>query len=427
MKKTLLILTAAALLLTGCSKKSDSEPKPQEPIGVTTSAKEHTADTTLPQTSPTEPLFRDLNGDSFTPIKVNTIRQDLSQQLGVLSDVTFTPDFSTKELLSMESSAVADIISDGGLLARTEEGAYSLPLPQIMHIASDGETMYFIVNFDMFYSNLKINDTPHCFSIFKCSLSDGEMKELFSYSDSEYSWYPTGIRLFNNRIWIAVGELDDVVFKLSECKLMCIDLESGELVKELPIGNFDDFDDSPDRLVFHYWSDESQKHIYSEYIPETDTIEEIAEFTDSKVFFTNSGMVSDEVDDEGYCIVNGEDFRLETGLKGRLAAAGGRNITITRRNDDVIHTFNLEKMERYDIDLSGLGSDMIVTSDGNDLIVSSSGALYHYYLMPELGACWIIHTSQNQSKLYNTGDAFISFISDYTAKTLNIKKIKKPE
>lgn len=409
-----MLLTAAALLLTGCSKKSDSEPKPQEPIGVTTSAKEHTADTTLPQTSPTEAVVRQLSGDSFTAIKVNAIRQDVSQQLEVLSDVTFAPDFSTKELSSVE-------------LTDRYENADSLPLPQIMHIASDGETMYFIVNFDMFYSNLNINGTPHHFSIFKCSLSDGEMTELFSYSDSEYIWYPTGMRFLNNKLWIAVGELDDVLFKLSGCKLMCIDLESGELVKEIPVEEFLDFYDSPNRLIFHCWSDESKKHIYSEYIPETDTIEEIAESTDGNVFFTDSGMVSDEVDDEGCCIVTGEDFRLETGLKGRLAAAGGQNITITRRNDDVIHTFNLEKMERYDIDLSGLGSDMIVTSDGNDLIVSSSGALYHYYLMPELGACWIIHTSQNQSKLYNTGDAFVSFISDYTAKTLNIKKIKKPE
>lgn len=414
-----MILTAAAILLTGCSKKSDSEPKPQEPIGVTTSAKEHTADTTLPPTSPTEPIFRDLNGDSFTPIKVNAIRQDVSQQLEVLSDVTFTPDFSTKELSSVELTDRYDLTENTFVQAH------------INRIAPDGETMYFLVGYnDVFRSEQSISSSFHGYSIFKYRISDGEMNEIFNHSDLESKSDCSGIKLLNNKLWIAVRNLDDVESDHAEYKLMCIDTESGESIKEIPIENpnfFDFLDASPNRLIFHCWSDESKKHIYSEYIPETDTVEEIAEFTDSNVFFTDSGMVSDEVDDEGCCIVTGEDFRLETGLKGRLAAAGDRNITITRKNDNVIHTFNLEKMERYDIDLSGLGSDMIVTADGNDLIVSSSGSLYHYYLMPELGACWLIQTSKNPSHLFSTGDAFVSFVDDEYTQTINIKKIKKPE
>lgn len=411
-----MILTSAALLLTGCSKKSEPEPDPQEPIGVTTSAKEHTADTTLPQTSSTEPIVRQLSGDSFSAIKVNAIRQDISQQLEVLSDITFAPDLSTKDLPSAEFTDRYDLTENMYVQA------------QIDHIATDGETMYFLVGYqDVVCSEQSISSEFRGYSIFKYRISDDEMNEIFNHSDLESKSDCFGIRLLNNKLWLAVGELDDVTFEFSGCKLMCIDLESGEIVKEIPIGKFWDFDDSPDRLIFHYWSNESSKRVYSEYIPETDTIEDIAEFTDSNVFFTDTGMVSDEVDDEGYCIVTGENFRLETGLKGRLDAVGDQNITITRRNDDVIHIFNLKKMERYDIDLSGLGSDMNVKPDGNDLIVSSSGELYHFYLMPELGACWVIKTSTNRSQLFNTGDAFVSFIDDYTTKTVNIKKIKKPE
>lgn len=404
MKKTLMILTAAALLLTGCSKKSDSEPKPQEPIGVTT--------------FPTEPVFRDLNGDSFTPIKVNAIRQDVSQQLEMLSDVTFSTVHSTREWSSEEFIERYKYKITENMYVQTH----------INRIDTDGETIYFLAGCnDAFCSEQYISSAFYAYSIFKYRISDGEMNEIFNCSDLESTSFCSGIKLLNNKLWFAVEELEYFESDHAEFKLMCIDTESGKIVKEISFGEFWDLDYSPDRLILHYWSDKSKKHIYSEYIPETDTIEEIAESTDDNVFFTDSGIVSDEVDDEGCCIVTGEDFRLETGLKGRLAAAGGQNITITRRNDDVIHTFNLEKMERYDIDLSGLGSDMIVTSDGNDLIVSSSGSLYHYYLMPELGACWLIQTSKNPSHLFSTGDAFVSFVDDEYTQTISIKKIKKPE
>jgi len=276
-----------------------------------------------------------------------------------------------------------------------------------------GNDMYTAVSYDQYCT-----DGLHEVSIFRINGLTGEKTEIYRHSDPVRSFDVNDLYVYHDRIYIYL-----------EDQLAYIDEDKGELVKIDHLNDYSGYfvENDADRLLVVSFKARTQEvpddyepktgeeilaeangkksvylgedRILSEYFPDEDRWSEL-----SRVSITKDE--ANEIDDisttlpqiygklfawpekpEGkrkYDVVT-DEYRISTGLTGLdILYADHDRLAVRLSSKNIVHIFDIAKMEHYVIDCTSLGVNSEYFGGGLFAFPSGmSGTLY--YIMPELG------------------------------------------
>lgn len=285
------------------------------------------------------------------------------------------------------------------LLDTPEEGI-------ITGAAKYGDSIYMVVNYDSFCSGC------HEWSVYEYNISTRKSREVYNYSgtdmehDISYRTAPqiaAGHMLFtaydDNTGHMLFTAYDGNSGNVKET-IEAIDLKTGEC-REIYSSDGEYYNyltDGTSRMNFYsvnYLDNTGNKMklTVNEYDFDTGEIKTITENEETKMFSTAiSGLCAylrKPVDSRKYELVT-EHYSIKTNMTNAciLYASDKKAMLITGNSEDILHTFDLEKMEHYITELgyySGLQAyygESLILSDNN---MSNAGTGNIYYMIPDMG------------------------------------------
>ena len=434
MKKFISIL-AALTLMAGCfscreDKDSKSDSKPVE------------ADTTISESdgSVDEPVvqqqaeFREYNAEDFKTINVNLTKTDKEPPFKLhslnISELDFgerispckqgeyrdkyKPDFS-----DIDDPDIDDEYREYMESVRTEwENICKVPAKgAIQFWRQCGNDIYAAVGYDTYCSG-----GDHEVSIFRVDGLTGKSTEIYRHSDPESSFYVETIAVPNGKVYIAVRDKglmyldgDKLVpmhyldgyshYLMGDAADRMIFLSTKNILEEIP----DDYEPQPSE----YWEEregkkyliKGQERVYSEYLPDKDEWKEIARktYTQEEVYsdvnldndlpWVYGKLVAHTEKPEGKrkLDVVTDEYRVGTGITGLdILYADHDRLVVKLSNKNIVHIFDMAKMEHYVLDCSGL-APMCQYFEGGIFVYANNTDSNIYYIMPEMGLTFTIY------------------------------------
>lgn len=428
MKKFISIL-AALTLMAGCFSCSEEK-------DVKSDSKPVEADTTISEadSSVDEPVvqqqaeFREYNAEDFKTINVNLTKTDKEPPFKLhslnISELDFgerippckqgeyrdkyKPDFS-----DIDDPDIDDEYREYMESVRTEwENICKVPAKgAIQFWRQCGNDIYAAVGYDTYCSG-----GDHEVSIFRVDGLTGEATEIYRHSDPESSFYVETIAVPNGKVYIDVRDKglmyldgDKLVpmhyldgyshYLMGDAADRMIFLSTKNILEEIP----DDYEPQPSE----YWEEregkkyliKGQERVYSEYLPDKDEWKEIARKT-----YTQEEVYSDVNLDNDLPWVYGklaahtekpegkrkldvvtDEYRVGTGITGLdILYADHDRLVVKLSNKNIVHIFDMAKMEHYVLDCSGL-APMCQYFEGGLFVYASNTDSNLYYIMPEMG------------------------------------------
>ena len=433
MKKFISIL-AALTLMAGCfscseEKDSKSDSKPVE------------ADTTISESdgSVDEPVvqqqaeFREYKAEDFKTINVNLTKTDKEPPFKLhslnISELDFgermppckqgeyrdkyKPDFS-----DIDDPDIDDEYREYMESVRTEwENICKVPAKgAIQFWRQCGNDIYAAVGYDTYCSG-----GDHEVSIFRVDGLTGEATEIYRHSDPESSFYVETIAVPNGKVYIAVRDkglmyldgdklvpmhyLDGYSHSLmgdSSDKLVF--MSTKEDLKEVPV----DYEAKEGEVFRRYSENEAylingEEMVISEYLPDKDEWKEISRRTytpeeiDSGIEYENLPRVygklaahTEKPEGKRKLDVVTDEYRVGTGITGLdILYADHDRLVVKLSNKNIVHVFDIAKMEHYVLDCSGL-APMSQYFEGGIFVYASNTDSNIYYIMPEMGLTFTI-------------------------------------
>ncbi|WP_303805532.1 hypothetical protein [Ruminococcus flavefaciens] len=434
MKKFISIL-AALTLMAGCfscseEKDSKSDSKPVE------------ADTTISEAdgSVDEPVvqqqaeFREYNAEDFKTINVNLTKTDKEPPFKLhslnISELDFgermppckqgeyrdkyKPDFS-----DIDDPDIDDEYREYMESVRTEwENICKVPAKgAIQFWRQCGNDIYAAVGYDTYCSG-----GDHEVSIFRVDGLTGKSTEIYRHSDPESSFYVETIAVPNGKVYLSVKDKglmyldgDKLVpmhyldgyshYLMGDAADRMIFLSTKNILEEIP----DDYEPQPSE----YWEEregkkyliKGQERVYSEYLPDKDEWKEIARktYTQEEVYsdvnldndlpWVYGKLVAHTEKPEGKrkLDVVTDEYRVGTGITGLdILYADHDRLVVKLSNKNIVHIFDMAKMEHYVLDCSGL-APMCQYFEGGIFVYANNTDSNIYYIMPEMGLTFTIY------------------------------------
>lgn len=431
MKKIISII-AALTLMAGCfscseKKKPESDNKPAKSDISVSEPDGAMEEPVVQQQQQTE--FREFKEDDFRTINVNITKTDKEPPFKLhdlsISDLDFgerIPPCKQGEYRDKYKPDFSDIwnpytfYSDDEYMNQHMEGwEKSCTEPAkgaIQFWRQCGNDIYAAVGYDTYCTG-----GDHEASIFRVDGLTGEATEIYRHSDPESSFNVETIAVPDGKVYISV--MDKGLMYLDGDKLVpmhyldgyshylmgdaadkMVFLSTKNILEELP----DDYEPQPTE----YWEERDgkkylitgQERIISEYLPERDEWKEISRKT-----YSQGEVYSDVNLDNDLSLVYGklaahtekpegkrkldvvtDEYRISTGITGlNILYAEHDRLVVRLSNKNVVHIFDMEKMEHYVIDCTSLASNCQYYEGGLFVYSNGGNGGYLYYIMPETG------------------------------------------
>lgn len=415
-----------------CSEEKDSksDSKPVE------------ADTTISEAdgSVDEPVvqqqaeFREYNAEDFKTINVNLTKTDKEPPFKLhslnISELDFgermppckqgeyrdkyKPDFS-----DIDDPDIDDEYREYMESVRTEwENICKVPAKgAIQFWRQCGNDIYAAVGYDTYCSG-----GDHEVSIFRVDGLTGKSTEIYRHSDPESSFYVETIAVPNGKVYLSVKDKglmyldgDKLVpmhyldgyshYLMGDAADRMIFLSTKNILEEIP----DDYEPQPSE----YWEEregkkyliKGQERVYSEYLPDKDEWKEIARktYTQEEVYsdvnldndlpWVYGKLVAHTEKPEGKrkLDVVTDEYRVGTGITGLdILYADHDRLVVKLSNKNIVHIFDMAKMEHYVLDCSGL-APMCQYFEGGIFVYANNTDSNIYYIMPEMGLTFTIY------------------------------------
>ncbi|MCR4639940.1 hypothetical protein [Ruminococcus sp.] len=274
-----------------------------------------------------------------------------------------------------------------------------------------GNDIYAAVSYDQYCTG-----GLHDVSIFRVGGLTGKVTEIYRHSDPENSFGVDTIAAPNGKVYLSIRDkglmyldggklvpmnyLDGYShYLMGDAADKMVFLSTKDILEQLP----DDYEPQPSE----HWKEKDgrkylitgQERIYSEYLPDKDEWKEIARKT-----YTQEEVYSDVDPDYNFPRVYGklaahtekperkrkldvvtDEYRISTGITGLdILYADHDRLVVKLSNKNIVHIFDMAKMEHYVLDCSGLAT-MCQYFEGGLFVYPQSGSGYIYYIMPEIG------------------------------------------
>lgn len=395
MKKILASLTAVLMLgLVSC--QSD---KPQNP--------NETAISEPIEEIPTEPVFTEYNRSDFKEINValNKINNEPPMEITEI-DLSNVLDEKIIPLCKLPENreSLKEALSSYDDTENLDEFCDTEIKGSVKDFALDGDMIYMLVDYDL------LCNRSHCLKIVTYDIKKETLDELYSFSSADETEYISGIFSFDGELYVIRSvEDDENEYVSGMCKFENGSFEAVLTDDEFPrdLEGFNFCKESPNRFILQSYTFVEGKIVIDlyEYAPESNNLSEIycyegdsEEIYRKKPVFFDNEIISAELDDNRNISIVGENFRLNTGVRGGIPlAAGGNRISVLMEDkvQSLLYTYDLNKMECYISDVSDKLNGNLIFSAGKDLIIGHyarnlenyTGLDMNYSLMmPDIGA-----------------------------------------
>ena len=427
MKKFISIL-AVLTLMAGCFSCSEEK-------DVKSDSKPVEADTTISEAdgSVDEPVvqqqaeFREYKDEDFKTINVNLTKTDKEPPFKLhslnISELDFgerMPPCKQGEYRDKYKPFFGDELNDSDpgnreymeqFSAGWEKSCTEPAKGEIQFWRQCGNDIYAAVSYDTYCTG-----GDHEVSIFRIDGLTGKATEIYRHSDPEESFLIETIAVPDGKVYIAVRDKglmyldgDKLVpmhyldgyshYLMGDAADRMIFLSTKNILEEIP----DDYEPQPSE----YWEErdgkkyliKGQERVYSEYLPDKDEWKEIARktYTQEEVYsdvnldndlpWVYGKLVAHTEKPEGKrkLDVVTDEYRVGTGITGLdILYADHDRLVVKLSNKNIVHIFDMAKMEHYVLDCSGLAPNCQYFEGG--LFVYPSGSSGNiYYIMPEMG------------------------------------------
>ncbi|MDE7225861.1 MAG: hypothetical protein K2N49_03245, partial [Ruminococcus sp.] len=286
-----------------------------------------------------------------------------------------------------------------------------------MDITFDGKYLYYIISFDDLCQY-----STHCFKIMKYDVETAENEELYSYSGTDYYYNNLHIKSINDDLYIRYDKVSDDEESEHRSVAEIDRIKKGRLEKI--------FDDSTPRLFLELTDYNTDKLILSSYSSYFDENEEY--HATGQLYEYNSGKLNEiysadydgsylntvfppmryrneflsvETDENDTINIYSDNFRLNTGLRNaKLTSATDKVISFVVQDSlsCFMYVYNFERMERYQLNIKSLADVYGVTPIGDNFILSNGGRT-HVFLIPEIGATFLIKSFDESCSAHTDG------------------------
>lgn len=420
MKKLLLFVTAIAMLgLVSCQSDKPENPNDtalSEPI----------------EEIPTEPVFMKYDQSDFKEINVAITNQKGEPVVDVntyaLKSVADNKEMSPcklpenrnkimdevhKELYfryyvwDEEAGEHVQVFDEEGFNNYCDEPSEAFF--NVFSVSGDKVAMY--ADYD------EVCEYGHCYKLFEYDIKTEEIRELYSFSSDKEGEDISDITYFGGELYVIrkhEGSPKEV------CRFTDGKFEPLFTTDDIS-ADFDEYlyfqfikQDTEKLMVFvnsnrlKYENTDSDMVVYEYDLVEYDTeMGELSEvyheeneasikkWTDNKILVNGNDIIHSVVDGNRDTCIVGNNFRINTGIRGlQLQAAEGNRI-IAWVDDTVkkeLYTYDLDKMECYISNITSV-SDVSLVGGNVMLTYGASGIVSHNLLIPELGASFNIFRS----------------------------------
>lgn len=432
MKKFISIL-AALTLMAGCFSCSEEK-------DVKSDSKPVEADTTISEAdgSVDEPVvqqqaeFREYNAEDFKTINVNLTKTDKEPPFKLHSLNISELDFGERispckqgEYRDKYKPFFGDELNDSDpgnreymeqFRAEWEKSCTEPTKGGIGFWRQCGNDIYAAVSYDKYCTG-----GLHDVSIFRVDGLTGKATEIYRHSDPEESFAIDTIAVPNGKVYIDVRDkglmyldgdklvpmhyLDGYSHSLmgdSSDKLVF--MSTKEDLKKVPV----DYEAKEGEVFRRYSENEAylingEEMVISEYFPDKDEWKEITRRTytpeeiDSGIEYENLPRVygklaahTEKPEGKRKLDVVTDEYRISTGITSLdILYADHDRLVVKLSNKNIVHIFDMAKMEHYVLDCSGL-APMSQYFEGGLFVYANSIGGYIYYIMPEMGLTFTI-------------------------------------
>ncbi|MDE6775761.1 MAG: hypothetical protein K2J37_05650, partial [Ruminococcus sp.] len=301
----------------------------------------------------------------------------------------------------------------------------SLEIPRkgrIMDYTYGDGNLYFLINYD----DLCGDYVPsHCMEIVKCNLESQTSEVVFSHDSPDNPIELERILFNGGDIWVTVfyhqeNSSPKIILNKVNTEKNSLERSAGipdEIDHAHPLENNDG------KLLIigmEYNNDKGISHIY-EHDRKTKKFQEIYS-TSAERYYAEYGqgcVVAQENIDEAAVAVC-EKFRLNTGIKGAtLEAVSDNRVTFIADTltGTTLYTYDLQKMERYEIDINHFGNS--AEAVGDNLVLSGSLGHTFTFLIPDIGAAFVTLSLENSAEIKNSDDSLYIVGNPYNDEQYN--------
>ncbi|MDE6775618.1 MAG: hypothetical protein K2J37_04920, partial [Ruminococcus sp.] len=403
---------------TESKTKSDSKTTTSEKSGNTSTEKNSGENNHEPESETPEPVeFREYYPEDFNEVDIQFVKQDgeppvnISEyNLDIKTDGSkmspckavydFVPETEIPEYLNDYPEQLEDYKIE--MEKRNEHMRQILENPCAGFISSYslcGDNLYFMVSYDDLDTY-----TSHCFELYQYNIKSNKQQLLYSYEDAEISIALDYYKEIDGELYISTNtyKTDGDAYSYSIARLdrknkKLVDISTPELRERQDTIYI--LENSADRLLVLGYKEKNEEenfHIVSEYNPDTG---EWAEVFRSDEYYPvvqgNDIGYSEKIDRYVSCTVEGK-YTIHTGLIGTELKGFNDTQMICFTSDSInrlLYIFDTEKMERYKIDMKGMG-DYFTFYPMNDLFYIQGQLVFgHAILLPEVGMAFQLHTN----------------------------------
>ncbi|MDE7226190.1 MAG: hypothetical protein K2N49_04965, partial [Ruminococcus sp.] len=301
----------------------------------------------------------------------------------------------------------------------------SLEIPRkgrIMDYTYGDGNLYFLINYD----DLCGDYVPsHCMEIVKCNLESQTSEVVFSLDTPDNPLELESILFNGGDIFVTVYYPQEN--GLSKIILNKVNTEKNSLEKSAGIPDEIDYvrpmENNDGKLLItgmDYNDDKSMSYIY-EYDPKTKKFFEIYS-TSAESYYAEYGqgcvVVQENIDEDAVAVC--DKFSLNTGIRGaKLEAVSDNRVSFIADTSDgkTLYTYDLQRMERYEININRFGTS--AEAVGDNLVLSGSLGHTFTFLIPDIGAAFVMLSFENSAEIRNSGDSLYIVGNPYNDEKYN--------
>ncbi|MDE7226658.1 MAG: hypothetical protein K2N49_07410 [Ruminococcus sp.] len=441
---------------TSQTKKSQSKTKTKLDLKTTTSAESgnksgNTENNSEPESETPEPIeYREYYAEDFNEIDIQFVKQESEPPVNITEyniDIKigdskmspckalydFVPETEIPEYLDEFPEQIEDYKIE--MEKRNEQMRQILENPcagLIKSYSLCGDNLYFVVSYDDLHEY-----SYHCFELYQYNIKSNEQTLLYSHEDTETSMSFDYFKEIDGELYISATVYDNdysySVFRFDRKNKSLAEISTPELCEDMKTMYI--IENSADRLLVSGSREKvegSPVSVVSEYNPDTKEWSEI--FRGDEYYPVVQGNdigYSEKIDRYISCTVEGK-YTIHTGLIGTELKSFSDTQMICFTADSInrfLYIFDMERMERYKIDMKGMGEYFTVYPVNDVFYIRGRLGVGQFILLPEVGIAFQLHTNYDTryhgSRLWNFSyvveDVYLS-PNTYISESLNINE-----
>ena len=375
---------------------------------------------------------RELSDADFTDINVN---------ISLMQDVPFdsgTCELSDIDLGSRLSPCKAEGVRDRYIPQLPAEPAYHEEwthkvctaicdyesIGMITNVKADGNTLYLIVNYDDLCMESNNSVLFHDISVWSYDMDTKATAEVFRHSSPDKGLSISDMKISNGEVYLICSdeaEPNEEGFMQVQRSKVC-HVKDGSL-ETLYTGKVWNFFDCTDDIAFTEFSEDGNEavvyvlNLKNGSVTETEPTEKMQIETSN--FFTWYGYGSSgdilavpKKSEDRCLIVDSDYYTLTTEVRGDLNGTFRDRVYVisadrmTGNTKATLYVYDLNKMERYIMDISKIGDRGIAFESG----IVLNGGNFHYFIIPDIGTEFPIGFGQS---CFQSGERFYTYSASW--------------